>query len=186
MGMSLRDLIESRAAQRCIALRTLWSWVLDAIAGGADSYFSRGMSLDTPFDHGGMWLTWRDVIKNAARSIERHIPSKDSWANQLSCDPGRFDKWLEDDSPARTVPALSGLPKRSSVLRIPMCGARSEEYCEIENKQNSSTSIPRMWKYLKSKNPPGATRDQGIKALHAIEDGPKGPRAPSNIGAAPQ
>ena len=167
--MSLRDLIETRAAQRCIALRTLWSWALDAIDGGVlIPIFPKGMSLDTPFDHGGRLMTWRDVIVNAARSIERHLPSKDSWANHLTFDPGRFDKWLEEDSPARTVPAL---PKR---LRPsdPNVRRAVQRYCEIEKKQNGSTSIPRMWKYLK-KNLPGATRNQGIKALHAIEDGPK-------------
>jgi hypothetical protein len=170
MGMSLRDLIETRAAQRCIALRTLWSWALDAIAGGVlIPIFPKGMSLDTRFDHGGMWLIWRDVIVNAARSIERHLPSKDSWANQLTIDPDIFDKWLEEDSPARL--ALSRLPNRHRPSN-PDVRRAVQRYCEIENKQNSSTSIPRMWKYLK-KNLPGATRDQGIKMLRAIEDGPK-------------
>jgi hypothetical protein len=170
MGMSLRDLIETRAAQRCIALRTLWSWALDAIAGGVlIPNFPKGMSIDTPFRYGGMWLTWRDVIVNAARSIERHLPSKDSWATQLTIDPDIFDKWLEEDSPAR--PALSRLPSRHR-RSDPDVRHAVQRYCEIENKQNSSTSIPRMWKYLKE-NLPGATRDQGIKALHAIEDGPK-------------
>ena len=121
MAMSLRDLIETRAAQRCIALRTLWSWALDAIDGAVlIPIFPKGMSLDTRFCHGGMLVTWRDVIMNAARSIGRHLPSKDSWANHPKVDPDKFDKWLEEDSPAR--PALS-LSQNGPGPRI-RCAAR--------------------------------------------------------------
>jgi hypothetical protein len=170
--MSLRDLIESRSAQRHIALRTLWSWVLDAIAAGElIPIFPQGTSLDTPFDHGGMLLTWRKVIENATRSIQRHLPSNDSWANQLRFDPGSFDSWLDKDSPAGTVPALSRLPKRHRPSD-PDVRRMVQRYCETEKAGNSSTSIPRMWEYLKG-NLPGATREQGIRALRAIEDGPK-------------
>jgi hypothetical protein len=108
---SLRDLVEEGAASHGIGLRTLWGWALDAIvAGSVIPVLPTGVSLDTPFDHGGMPLTWRKVIGTASRSITRHIPENDNWANTLMFDPDVFDKWLTHDSPARTHRARSPVP----------------------------------------------------------------------------
>jgi hypothetical protein len=86
--------------------------------------------------------TWRDVIKNAARSIKRRTPSNDSWANQLTVDPDRFDKWLEEDSPA--CPPLSHIPKRIRPSDFDVRHA-VRTYCEIENKQNSDEAMIRIY-----------------------------------------
>ncbi len=109
---SLRSLVEEGAASHGTALRTLWGWALDAIvAGSLIPEFPAGVSMDTPFDHGGMSLSWRKVIVTASRSIERHIPENDNWANTLLFDPDAFDKWFTHDSPTRTHQIHSPLPR---------------------------------------------------------------------------
>jgi hypothetical protein len=166
---SLRYLIESRAAEYRLALRTLWGWVLDAIA--RDMLIPEDISLDAPFDCGGRALTWRQVIVSAFRAIERHIPSNDGWANSLTLDPAAFDKWLAEDSPASIQPAQSQKPKRRrpSDYRVRQV---VQNYRKSEQEKGYPTSIPRMWEYVK-KALPHATRDQAIEVFQAIEGGPK-------------
>jgi hypothetical protein len=167
---SLRYLVESRAAEYRLPLRTLWGWVLDAIA--RDMLIPEDISLYTPFDCGGRALTWRQVIVSALRAIERHVPSNDGWANSLMLDPTAFDKWLAEDSPASTPPVQSQTPKRR---RPPDYRIRQvvQNYRKSEQKKRYPTSIPRMWEYVK-KALPHATRDQAIKVFQALEGGSKG------------
>jgi hypothetical protein len=109
---SLRDLVESRAATHGLALRTLWGWTLDAIvAASLIPVLPAGTSLDTPFDHGGMPLTWRKVIGLASHAIKRHTPENDNWANTLMFDPDVFDKWFTHASQTRVHRARSPIPE---------------------------------------------------------------------------
>jgi hypothetical protein len=115
---SLRDLVEEGAASHGIGLRTLWGWALDAIvAGSLIPVLPTGVSLDTPFDNGGMSLSWRKVISTASRSITRYIPENDNWANTLMFHPDTFDKWFTHDSPARTHRSRSPLPIATAELQ---------------------------------------------------------------------
>jgi hypothetical protein len=92
---SLRDLIETGAARHNQATRTVWKLALDAVARGMLSpALPEGQSLDTPFDHGGMPLTWRKVVSRALHAIDRHEPSEDNWAKTLCFDCVVFEKWL--------------------------------------------------------------------------------------------
>jgi hypothetical protein len=166
---SLRDLIESRAAWHIIAPRTLCRWALDAIAQNV--LHPEGVSLDTEFSHGGMPLTWRKIITAALDQIDRVDPSDFDWFRSLTCDPTVFDKWLDTKLQAVRPPEPSRFPlkKRTSdaaVLRV------VRRYVEEEQKSGRHASITRMWNYVK-KNFRQATRDQAIKALRAIEGGPK-------------
>jgi hypothetical protein len=107
---SLCDLIEDKAAQYGIALRKLWRWALDAIVTGRLSpVLPEGQSLDTKFNHGGMWLTLRGVIRSACRTIEDRLPSNDNWAKTLKFDPAAFDSWLKKVLQAQGIAAH---PKR--------------------------------------------------------------------------
>jgi len=115
---SLRDLVEEGAASHGIVLRTLWGWALDAIvAGSLVPVLPAGVSLDSPFDHGGMSLCWRKVVSTASRSIARYIPENDKWANTLMFDPDAFDKWFTHDSPARIHRSRSPLPIATAELQ---------------------------------------------------------------------
>ena len=169
---SIRDLIERGAAEYHVALRTLWGWALDAIKRDMLlPILPNGMLLDTKFDHGGMPLTWRQVISRALAEIERHIPSNNGWASTLMFDSAAFDKWLAEDSPAGTARAQSRLPRRR---RPPDHRVRQviQEYRESERASGRDTSILRMWECVRAAVP-GATRDQAITVFQTIEGGPK-------------
>ena len=169
---SIRDLIERGAAEHQIAPLTLWGWALDAIKRDVLlPILPEGVSLDTKFDHGGMLLTWRQVIGTALAAIKHQIPSKYGWAKTLMLDSAVFDNWLAKDSPAGTALAKSRLPSRR---RPPNHRVRQviREYRESEKTKGRSTSIPRMWKWVQ-KAVPGATRDQAKRELQALEGGPK-------------
>ena len=170
---SIRDLIERGAAEHQIAPRMLWGWALDAIKRDMLlPILPEGVSLDTKFDHGGMPLTWRQVIGTALAVIERHIPSNNGWANTLMFDPGAFDRWLTHDSPARTPSAsVSPLPLRRRPTPFQVRQV-VQAYVKSERKINRGTSIPRMWTSIK-KDLPNATRTQAIDELRKIEGGPK-------------
>jgi hypothetical protein len=169
---NLRDLVESRAAEYGIALRALWGWTLDAIVEDLlVPILPAGVSLDTQFDHGGIPWTWRKVIVSASRSITRHIPENDGWANTLMFSPVAFDRWLTHDSPARTHPVPSPLPVRRRPTKVQVRRA-VQTYVESEREKNCRTSIPRMWAFIKNAVP-NATRDQAIVELRRIEGGPK-------------
>jgi hypothetical protein len=162
--LSLRDLIETRAANDGMSLRALWSKALEAIMRDELApVLPDGVSLDTPFDFGGRRITWRQVITSALDRIVDYIPSESTWAKSLMFDGAAFNNWIEQNRIKR--PRLRLPRRRPSVLRVREVVVR---YCENEKKDGRSTSIPRMWKYVKE-HLPRATRDQAIDALRAIE-----------------
>jgi len=167
---SFRDLVESRSAAHGIAPRTLWRLALDAIARNAlVPILPEGVSLDTKSDHGGMSWTWRGVVVDALRRIERANPSDFPWSSKLKFDPAVFDQWL--NAVLQAFEERSRLPRRkrpsaAEVRRV------VQNYVDEVRKAGGSTSIPRMWGYVK-RELPEATRDQATKALRAIEGGPK-------------
>jgi hypothetical protein len=170
---SLRDLVESRAAATAVAPRKLWGAVLDAIITGDAllPVLPDDISLDSPFDHGGMPQTWRAVLKSALRALDRFNPSEYNWATQLMFDPASFDRWLYSwwQTLDRTEPSQLPMRKRALSLEVRRV---VRQYAEEERNKNRSTSIPRMWEYVK-KHLTNATRNQALKELHAIERGPK-------------
>src|SRR5215467_10903964 len=93
---NLRDLVESRAAEYSISPRWLWGWALGAIVRHELlPNLSEGISLDTPFAHGGGGLTWRRLIAGALPAIERGSdPSRWGWTSAITLSPAAFDKWL--------------------------------------------------------------------------------------------
>jgi hypothetical protein len=169
---SLRDLVESRAAAVGAAPRKLWGGVLDAITRNEPLLvLPDSMPLNIPFDHGGMRVTWRTVLLNALRALDRFDPSDYYWARQLMLNPASFDTWLNLWWQALDRPEASQLPIRKRARSMDVRRV-VQKYAEGERNINRATSIPRMWEYVK-KQLPSATRDQAIKAFHYIEGGPK-------------
>lgn len=108
--MSLRNLVESRAARHALAPRTLWEWALDAIAHDAIApILPSGKSLDTEFYHGGAPLTWRQVVIRT--STDGYNPSDSYWTQTLIFDAVMFDKWLESALKRNGAPVH---PKRTA------------------------------------------------------------------------
>jgi hypothetical protein len=119
-----------------------------------------------------MPLTWRGIIADALDRIERVDPSDFTWFRRLKCNPSVFDKWLNTQLQAISLPESSPFPVRkrptgAEVRRV------VQDYVDEARKYKRNTAIPGMWEYVKKKRP-NATRDQAIKALRAIEGGPKG------------
>ena len=164
---SLRDLIESRAASHGIAPRTLRRWALEAIVQGAP----KDDLLDTEFSHGGMRLTLRTAIGRLLHANDDFDPFKFSWVRSLTCDPKEFDRWLNVETKAASSPGISRLlrrkrPRDAIVRRV------VQNYVNGEQSTGLGTAIPRMWDHVK-KELPGATHEQAVKALRAIEGGRK-------------
>ena len=165
---SLRDLIESRAASHAIAPRTLRRWALEAIVQNALLLtFPKGVSLDTEFNQ----LTLRHRIGRLLHAIDDFDPFKFSWVRSLTCDPKEFDRWLNVETKAASSPGISRLlrrkrPRDAIVRRV------VQNYVNGEQSTGRGTAIPRMWDHVK-RELPGATHEQAVKALRAIEGGRK-------------
>jgi hypothetical protein len=94
---SLRDLVQSRAASYGRVPGTVWQLTLTAIVQNAlTPIFCEDMPLDTVFNHGGARLpTWRSLIENALRHVDRVDPARYRWTKELMFDAAAFDRWLK-------------------------------------------------------------------------------------------
>jgi hypothetical protein len=166
---SLRDLIENRAALYCIAPRALCRWALEAIVQNTlPLVLPEDVSLDTA---DGVGRTLRSRIVGLLPGIESVDFFKFGWVRNLKCDPKEFDRWLNVETKAASSPGISRLPRQK---RPPDAVVRRvvQKYVNWEQSTGRSTAIPRMWDHVK-KELRGATYQQAVKALRAIEGGPK-------------
>ena len=102
---SLRDLVETGAAKYPVAPRWLWEWALDAILRQVLlAKFPEGISLDTPFNHGGAWHKWRNVIGGALPAVGRGSdPSSWGWTSAIMLSPAAFHSWLKETLRERKI-----------------------------------------------------------------------------------
>jgi hypothetical protein len=126
-----------------------------------------GVSLDTV---DGVGRTLHSRIVGLLPGIESVDPFKFGWVRNLKCDPNEFDWWLNVEPKASSL-KISRIPKRK---RPPDAVVRRvvQNYVDEEQSTGLGTAIPRMWNHVK-KELPGATYDQAVEALRAIEGGPK-------------
>ncbi|MFZ2077897.1 MAG: hypothetical protein WAV38_14850 [Xanthobacteraceae bacterium] len=108
---SLRDMIESKAAQHGVASRELWKLALNAILDDvlmpilpADC-----SSLDKEFNHGGQRINLRKVIRRVLPTIDSYGPPNSDWTRCLEFDDAPFEKWLRGALKDQQLPAH---PKR--------------------------------------------------------------------------
>jgi len=92
---TLRDLVESRAAEYNLPPRWLWGWALDAIVRHVLlPNLPEGISLDSL--HGR--------IVGALYAIERGSdPSRWSWTSAIALSPAAFDRWLKKTLRGRKI-----------------------------------------------------------------------------------
>jgi hypothetical protein len=163
---SLRNLIESRSARQGMAPRDLWRLTLRAMKDEALlPVLPNDQSLDTRFNQGGMWITWKEVFNGVLKDIDRYLPTHDFWTISVRLDPDKFDEWLASPQQAGRLPARR-LPTYDKIKQA------VANYVEGQRKQGRNTSIPSMFEYLKQ-HLPEATRAQGERALKDIEGGSK-------------
>jgi hypothetical protein len=103
------DLIETRSARHEKTQRELCKLVLVAILDGTlPCAVPDDISLDKVFDHGGHKLTWRRVIREGLRTLERQNADVHScpWMGSLTAKPAEFDRWLH------TIVHMAQRPRR--------------------------------------------------------------------------
>jgi len=167
---SLRDLIDTRAALHRIAPRALCRWALKEIVQNTlPLVLPKGVSLDTV---DGVGRTLRGMIVGLLPGLESVDAFRFGWVRNLKCDPKEFDRWLNVETKAASSPGISRLPRRKRphdavVRRVVQNYVNGEQ-----STGRGSTAIPRMWDHVK-KELLGATYEQAVRALRAIEGGPK-------------
>jgi hypothetical protein len=165
---SLRDLIESRAAQDGIAPRQLCRWAFEAIIQNTLLLtFPKDVSPDTEWENP---TDLRHAIGRLLQDFEHVDPFKFGWVGNLKCNPKEFDRWLNATKVARPS-EISRLPRRKRPRKAVLHRV-VQNYVNAEQSAGRATAIPRLWDYVKDELP-GATYDQAVKALRDIEGGPK-------------